>query len=215
MKNQELANIREEYEVKSLDMTAINKDPFQQFDQWFNESLSYTDKVPNAMTLATTSTTGQPSARIVLLKGVDTGFIFYTNYDSQKGQELIANPLASLLFFWSDMERQIRIEGRVEKLNTEMSDAYFAQRPKASQLGAIASPQSAIIPNRTFLEENYSKLELQHKDKSTIDRPANWGGFRVIPTKIEFWQGRSSRLHDRICYTLSKNGAWKIERLAP
>ena len=213
MKN--IADLRQDYQIKSLDIKEVASNPFQQFEKWFQEAVEAKVKEPNAMTLATASKDGRPSARIVLLKGIDEGFVFYTNYESQKGLELIKNPFASLVFCWLDMERQIRISGKVEKVSDITSDTYFNKRPKKSRLGAWTSPQSSVIPNRVFLENRYANLVEQYKDTETIPRPEHWGGFRVVPDRVEFWQGRSSRLHDRINYTLQENGTWKIERLAP
>jgi pyridoxamine 5'-phosphate oxidase len=167
------------------------------------------------MTLATASKEGIPSARIVLLKEFTLdGFVFYTNYNSQKGKEIESNPYASIVFFWVDLERQIRIEGVVEKVSEEESSSYFYSRPKGSQLGALTSPQSQTIPNRKFLEDKLVELEEEYLVKD-IPKPEHWGGYRVIPNRIEFWQGRSSRLHDRIVYIQSKDNTWKFERLAP
>ena len=170
----------------------------------------------NAMTLATVDAKGKPSARIVLLKGyTHDGFVFFTNYESAKGQELSANPNAALLFFWKELERQIRIEGTVEKISEADSDAYFHSRPAGSRIGAWVSPQSKVIPGRNFLEENYQKLMMQYPDENKVPRPPHWGGYIVKPVSFEFWQGRSSRLHDRLSFTQNAVGEWIRVRLAP
>ena len=213
-----IAHLRQDYQLKSLDIGDVDANPSLQFSKWFEEALKSEILEPNAMALATVSADGKPSARIVLLKGIHTegyGFVFYTNYDSKKGQEMAANPHVALCFNWLDLQRQIRIEGTVEKISPDISADYFSSRPKASQIGALASPQSQVVPNRAFLEENYQKITAQYADTEGVPRPENWGGYVVHPTLIEFWQGRRSRLHDRICYTRQKNGDWKIERLAP
>ena len=215
MKKIDLAHLRQDYKAKSLDVNDLAASPFLQFDQWFSEALAAAIKEPNAMVVATATPDGLPSARVVLLKGVDKkGFIFYTNYDSHKGQELQVNPQAALVFNWLDLERQIRIVGTVEKVTADLSETYFHSRPRGSQIGAIASPQSSVIADRGILEKNATDLNEKYKDID-IPRPENWGGFRVVPRQIEFWQGRSSRLHDRMRYTQQPNGDWKIERLAP
>jgi len=210
-----VADLREDYRAKSLDITDIVSNPINQFDLWFKEALNAELKEPNAMTLATADKSGSPSARIVLLKGYDEkGFVFYTNYNSRKGKELKENPNAALVFCWLDLERQIRIHGRVEIMSAIESEAYFQSRPRKSQIGAYASPQSTVITNRNILEKNVVQLEEKYKGVDQLPKPAHWGGYRVIPHSIEFWQGRSSRLHDRIRYTKEKE-SWKIERLAP
>lgn len=212
--NQEIANLRVEYKLKSLHESEVNPDALRQFDVWWNEAVQTEIYEVNAMTLATADASGNPNARIVLLKDYsDAGFVFFTNYNSKKGNELAENPKACLLFFWKELERQIRIVGKVEKLDTRESDAYFSSRPEGSRIGALTSPQSTVIPNRQFLENKYLELSQQYKGKQ-IPRPAHWGGYIVNPQRIEFWQGRPSRLHDRIVYTKQKLG-WKIERLAP
>ena len=208
-------NLRLDYKAATLLETDVHENPITQFDIWFKQALDAQILEPNAMTLATANQNGMPQARIVLLKEFDAqGFVFYSNYDSQKGLTLLENPYAALVFFWGDLERQIRIEGVVERVSEPESEAYFKLRPRGSQLGALVSPQSTIIPNRHFLEERLQKLDKQYTDKQ-IPKPENWGGFRVIPNKIEFWQGRRSRLHDRIVYTHQKDGNWNIVRLAP
>ena len=209
-----ISSIRKDYQLRSLSENDVDLNPIKQFSNWWDEALiSKIDEV-NAMTLSTITELGRPSARVVLLKGFDEdGFIFFTNYDSEKGIHLLKHPFASLVFFWKELERQVRVEGRCEKVSNKESDEYFQSRPRGSQLGAWASPQSRIIGGRELLEKNILSLERTYAD-TTIPRPPHWGGFRVIPDKIEFWQGRSSRLHDRIRYTKS-DGAWVIDRLAP
>jgi pyridoxamine 5'-phosphate oxidase len=210
-----IQNLRQDYRSASLSKSDIDKNPFQQFSKWFKEALNAKVIEPNAMTIATSSKNGIPSARIVLLKEFDeNGFVFYTNYNSQKGKELEENPFAALIFFWGDLERQIRIEGSVEKVTEEEATEYFNSRPKGSQLGAHTSPQSDTIPNRAFLEYKLADLEKEYHYKD-IPKPAHWGGYRVIPNKIEFWQGRTSRLHDRIVYLRNNDQSWRFERLAP
>lgn len=209
-----IADLRKEYTLNGLDVTDVDPNPITQFRQWFDAALQADIPEPNAMHLATVSAEGRPSGRIVLVKGVDErGFAFYTNYESQKGRELINHPMASLTFFYPELERQIRIEGRVEKVSPEESDQYFNSRPRGSQLGAWVSPQSEIIANRAELENRQQELEKQFAEQS-VPRPPHWGGFRVVPDRMEFWQGRPSRLHDRIRYRLLAGG-WIIERVAP
>jgi pyridoxamine 5'-phosphate oxidase len=209
-----LQNLRQDYKAAELDEKDIVANPFNQFEKWFTDAVNAEIFEPNIMTLATADKSGKPNARMVLLKGFDEqGFSFYTNYLSQKGKELKKNPLACLVFFWGELERQVRIEGKIEKLDKETSEAYFQSRPLDSQIGAIASPQSQIIENRKVLEDKVSLATQQYEGKS-IPKPAHWGGYIVKPTAIEFWQGRQSRLHDRIKYVLV-NGVWKIDRLAP
>ncbi len=213
--NQTIAALREDYRAKTLEITDVQANPIQQFNEWLQEALDSQIKEANAMTIATVDAQGKPAARIVLLKGFDeNGFIFYTNYDSRKGQELAANPNIAVVFFWKDLERQIRIEGIVEKVAPEISLNYFHSRPKGSQIGAWASPQSQVIPDRSILEQNVIDLRKKYRDVDNLPIPAHWGGYQIKPTFLEFWQGRSSRLHDRISYTLIEN-EWKIERLAP
>ena len=210
-----IADIRRDYSLKTLNETEVNNDPFQQFSDWWQQAIESKIDEVNAMTLATASLEGVPSARIVLLKGYDkSGFVFYTNYESAKGQELAENPRASLLFFWKELERQVRITGLVEKVSAAENDEYFLSRPTGSQIGAWASPQSHVIENRNWLENKVKELEAKFS-REQLTRPAHWGGYRVKPVIVEFWQGRSSRLHDRIQYTLQENNTWKIERLAP
>ncbi len=209
-----IQNLRQDYRTAQLAEKDIHKDPIKQFEKWFSEAMKAQLYEPNVMTLATADKSGKPNARIVLLKGFDQqGFSFYTNYLSQKGKEMKKNPQACLVFFWAELERQVRIEGRVEKLDKETSESYFHSRPKGSQIGAIASPQSQIIASREILEAKVEDLNTVYLDK-TIPKPAHWGGYIVKPTAIEFWQGRTSRLHDRIKYELI-NGKWQTARLAP
>jgi len=209
-----IADIRTEYKLRSLSESDVKPDAFEQFTVWWNEALQSDIYEVNAMTLATADKDGHPAARIVLLKGYDkNGFVFFTNYESNKGNSLAENPNACLLFFWKELERQIKIEGVVEKVSEAESDAYFNSRPEGSRIGAWTSPQSKVIAGRDFLEERYLEITSQYKDKA-ISRPPYWGGYVVKPGKIEFWQGRPSRLHDRILYTKNESG-WKIERLAP
>lgn len=211
---EDIAGMRKDYSKKELLESEVNKDPIQQFQQWWKEALATEIAEPNAMTLATTSMDAVPSARIVLMKDFnESGFIFFTNYNSFKGQQLSENPKACLLFFWKELERQVRITGLVIKLNAAESDEYFLSRPEASQIGAWASPQSQVIENRDWLDDRFQKLEKEMK--GNVHRPSHWGGYVVKPVIIEFWQGRPSRLHDRIQYTLQDDGNWKIERLAP
>ena len=209
------ADLRKEYMQRGLDESNVDADPFRQFAAWFDEARAASPVEPNAMALATVGADGRPSTRMVLLKGADErGFVFYTNYESRKGRELADTPWAALTFFWPEMERQIRIEGRVEPVAAEESDAYFHSRPVGSQLSASASRQSEVIAGREELEQRVAELSAQYQNQE-IPRPENWGGFRVIPDAIEFWQGRASRLHDRLRYRLLASGDWQIERLSP
>ncbi len=208
-----IADLRQEYRRESLDEKDAARDPLEQFTRWFDEAVKAQLPMVNAMTLATVSAAGRPSARIVLLKGVEHGgFLFYTNYQSRKGRELTANPAAALLCYWIELEREVRIEGRVEKLSAQESDDYFASRPLGSRHAAIASPQSKTVPDRAALEARFDEVAKRCGDQTP--RPAQWGGYRVIPDAMEFWQGRENRLHDRVLYTRKARG-WKIERLAP
>ena len=208
-----LAELRTDYKLASLDEGDVSASPFTQFDKWFGEAMSAELPEPNAMTLATCDASGRPSARVVLIKGVDErGLVFFTNYQSRKGQDLAVNNRAALLFFWPELERQIRIEGRVETVSAADSDTYYQSRPVLSRIGAWASPQSQILDSRTALEARFAAFSAEHGDNPP--RPAHWGGYRVVPSFFEFWQGRRSRLHDRICYRLV-DGKWKLERLAP
>jgi pyridoxamine 5'-phosphate oxidase len=206
--------LRNDYAAKSLDEQTVLKNPFEQFELWMTEAISEAVDEPNAMTLATATRDGKPSSRIVLLRGFSPkGFVFFTNYDSQKGAELTENPQASLLFFWAKLERQIRIEGVVSKASRKTSEDYFATRPRESQIGAWASAQSRVIANRRELEEKIIELEAHFEGKK-IPLPPFWGGFVVKPFSFEFWQGRKNRLHDRLLYRKTSS-AWKIERLSP
>jgi pyridoxamine 5'-phosphate oxidase len=212
---QDLAQIRTEYSRHSLDEKSILASPFGQFEKWFNEAIGAKVLEPNAMNLATVTVNNRPSSRIVLLKGFDEqGFSFYTNYQSNKGKELEQTPFCALSFFWPELERQVRIEGAVERVSAEQSDKYFKSRPRESQVGAWASPQSSVIASRQLLEDRYSAIDKKFEGKNTLTRPNQWGGYLVKPFLIEFWQGRPSRLHDRILYTLT-DGKWKVSRLAP
>lgn len=213
--DEKIASLRQEYSHKQLLESSIEPDPIQQFAMWWQEALDSKIVEANAMTLATASQDGFPSARIVLLKGFsEAGFVFYTNYNSFKAMQLAENPKACLVFFWKELERQVRITGIVERTSEEDSETYFHSRPEGSRLGAVASPQSQVIENRQWLDDHYQTILKQMQGKS-IDRPAHWGGFIVKPVIIEFWQGRPSRMHDRIQYTVLESGEWKIERLAP
>jgi pyridoxamine 5'-phosphate oxidase len=209
-----IQSLRQDYRSAAFNDTDADKSPIKQFENWFNDALKAQLYEPNVMTLATADRSGKPNARIVLLKDFnEDGFSFYTNYLSQKGKELKKNPQACLVFFWAELERQVRIEGKVEKLDKATSEAYFHTRPIGSQIGAIASPQSQVIADRAVLEAKVEELTIAYQDK-TIPKPAHWGGYIVKPVSIEFWQGRSNRLHDRIKYDLV-NGKWQRERLAP
>jgi len=210
-----IADLRKEYAAQSLLETDVAANPITQFSTWWQQALDSDIDEANAMTLATASCDGLPSARIVLLKGFNSnGFVFFTNYKSYKSIQLEENPKACLLFFWKELERQVRIVGLVKKVTAEENDSYYNSRPKYSRLGAIASPQSQVIESRHWIDEQFLSLLEKYKDKEP-PRPDYWGGYIVKPIIIEFWQGRPSRLHDRIQYTLEENGAWKIERLAP
>jgi pyridoxamine 5'-phosphate oxidase len=214
MKNTVLENIRKEYTIKTLDEYSVNPDPFLQFTAWFDEVILAGIEEPSAMFLATSGKEGNPSGRMVLLKGInEKGFIFFTNYNSLKGREIRENPNVALTFHWKELERQVRIIGRASKVTKKESDEYYQSRPFESRLSAAISPQSSVICGREFLEEERERFLSTIKDKE-IPRPSNWGGFVIKPVQFEFWQGRESRLHDRIQFRL-ENNKWIIERLAP
>lgn len=212
---QNIADLRKEYSRATLDVSNVLPVPITQFEKWFDEAVQAGISEPNAMHLATVNDQGKPSSRIVLLKGIhQQKLIFYTNYQSKKGKELEANPACALTFFWPDIERQVRIEGIAERVDGKLSDEYFQSRPRGSQVGAWASPQSAVIKDRTILEARAEQMEKKFESLKVLPRPNQWGGYQVDPLLIEFWQGRASRLHDRIQY-VKIDGAWKIYRLAP
>ncbi|MEH6308383.1 pyridoxamine 5'-phosphate oxidase [Olivibacter sp. CPCC 100613] len=211
-----IEDIRTDYRLAALSEDQIDKDPIRQFEQWFEQALHSKVIEVNAMTLATVDADGSPSARIVLLKDIENdAFVFYTNYNSQKAKEIAANPKVSLVFFWPDLQRQVRIKGTIEKVASTNSETYFHSRPAGSQLGAWASPQSDVIPNRDFLEQNLKEVSEKYKDQ-IVPKPPHWGGYKVIPFTMEFWQGRTNRLHDRILYSKDViSGNWITSRLAP
>jgi pyridoxamine 5'-phosphate oxidase len=210
-----LADLRKNYSLGSLDIPDVDPNPFRQFDKWFKQAVDAQLPEPNTMTLATVDARGRPSARIVLIKGVDErGFVFFTNYESRKGRELAENPHASLLFYWIELERQVRIDGTVVKTSDAESDAYYVSRPLGSRIGAWASEQSKVIESRALLEAREREFSAQYGENPP--RPPHWGGYRLIPDAIEFWQGRPSRLHDRLLYTRSSGSVdWTIDRLSP
>lgn len=215
LNNSLIADLREDYKAKTLTIGEVLKDPILQFEKWFTEALQANIKEANAMTLATVFNK-KPTARVVLLKGMDQkGFYFYTNYDSQKGQAIADNPNVAIVFLWKELERQIRIEGIAKKISKKKSLAYFQKRPRGSQIGAWTSPQSQVISDREVLHQKYQAIEKRFLDKEVLPLPPNWGGYCIQPDYFEFWQGRSSRLHDRLCYTLINKKKWTIERLAP
>lgn len=210
-----IAGLRRNYSQKKLLEGQVARNPFRQFEKWWKTTLRSAIPEPNAMLLATASKKGIPSGRVVLLKDYsDKGFVFFTNYESAKAKQLNENPRASLVFFWKELERQVRITGTVRKIKERESDVYFSTRPTNSRIGAWASPQSRIITGRRWLDDNFRGMQSQFEGKK-ISRPAHWGGYIVKPSAIEFWQGRPNRLHDRLLYTLQKNGRWKMVRLAP
>lgn len=209
-----ISDMRKSYERGELTETNVSEQPVRIFEQWFNEAVAAKVPEPNAMTLATVGANGRPSTRIVLIKSFDAqGIVWYTNYNSRKGHELAEHPYAALQFHWVELERVVRIEGRVEKVSAEESDAYFAKRPLDSRIGAWASPQSEVIPGRGILIENAAKYAA--KFLLQPPRPPHWGGYRLVPDMWEFWQGRKSRLHDRLRYRLTEENRWLMERLAP
>lgn len=215
IEHKEIAAIREDYVKSSLSESDVQKNPIQQFQKWFDEAMSSQVTEPTAMVVSTVSENGYPSSRVVLLKDIKAeGLSFFTNYNSRKGQEIILNPHVSALFFWPELQRQVRFEAEVEKLPKADSDEYFSIRPRGSQIGAIASPQSAIIPDRETLEKRVAEVEKEMENITEVPRPEFWGGFLLKPVRVEFWQGRGSRLHDRIVY-IKDNGNWTINRLAP
>jgi pyridoxamine 5'-phosphate oxidase len=210
-----ITHIRKDYSKSTLDIDTVNKDPIAQFEKWFQEALNSNVAEPNALTLSTVSEDGRPSGRIVLLKGIEKGkFVFYSNYQSQKGKELDKNPACGLTFFWAELERQVRIEGVASRVDAMASEKYFQSRPRESQVGAWASPQSAIISNREILDARVKQIQEKFTGLEKLPKPNQWGGFEVEPLKIEFWQGRPSRLHDRIVFT-KVDDTWQIHRLAP
>ena len=210
----DVADLRKEYTRAGLAESDVAADPIEQFRRWFDAALDAGLHEPNAMTVATATRDGSPSARVVLLKGFDSrGFVFYTNYEGRKGRELEENPRAALLFYWGELERQVRIEGTVSRVSEEESDAYYASRPRGSRLGAWASQQSRTVEGRGFLEDRIGDLEAEYEGRE-VPRPPFWGGYRVWPEVVEFWQGRENRLHDRIVYR-RQGGGWETERLQP
>lgn len=215
MNKNDISALRQEYSTRILTEAEINPDPFIQFNIWFQEASKAMETEPNAMALATADKSGKPSNRMVLLKGIeDGGFCFFTNYLSRKGENLSENPFAALLFWWSHLERQVRIEGKIEFLDPLKSDTYFKARPIGSQVGAIASPQSQIIESRADMEARFATEWEKYQETSVVQRPEYWGGYVLIPELFEFWQGRPNRLHDRIQFKLNEDGTWEMKRLA-
>ena len=211
----DLSSLRRDYEAGALHRRDLDADPIKQFERWLSDAVAAGQVEPTAMTLATATRDGRPSARVVLLKAVEpNGFVFFTNYLSQKGREIEANPNVELCFFWDKLERTVRVHGPVRRTSRAESEAYFRQRPRRSQIGALASNQSEIVADREVLERRFAELEKQH-ETTDVPTPPHWGGFRVTPETVEFWQGRRSRLHDRLRYRRDADGGWVIERLAP
>lgn len=208
-----LAAMRESYQQGALLEHAVATHPLEQFRHWLDEAVAAALPEPNAMTLATVNRQGQPSTRVVLLKGLDAGLIFYTNYQSRKAQDIAYNPQVGLNVVWLELQRQVRIEGKAEKISRSASQEYFQSRPRGSQLGALVSPQSQVIANRDVLDDALAELEQRYPD--SVPLPEHWGGYRVVPERWEFWQGRRSRLHDRLCYQQDEAGQWHVQRLAP
>ena len=209
-----IANLRKEYTLGALDGESVHPDPVRQFEEWLQEAIKAKIPEPNAMTLATSTFEGKPSARMVLLKAVgEQGFSFFTSYESRKAKNILQNPYGALVFYWAELERQVRVEGKIVKASEKESDSYFRTRPEGSKIGARASPQSKVVPNRRYLEDLMDDFKEEFVGK-TVKRPPNWGGYVLEPFLVEFWQGRKNRLHDRIQYRL-ENGVWFIERLAP
>jgi pyridoxamine 5'-phosphate oxidase len=222
----DLRDLRHEYAARGLDESELSPDPLEMFRRWMDEATAAGIGEPNAMVVSTVSSTGQPSSRMVLLKGLDEGFVFYTNFSSRKGQELAANPRCALLFPWHDLERQVRVEGTATRMTPEESQAYFSSRPRGSQVGAWASPQSAVVDSRAALDQSYAETSERFGDLEELPVPPHWGGFRVTPEVVEFWQGRRSRMHDRLRYRRTASsagspagspggGSWGVDRLAP
>lgn len=206
---------RDKYAQEELDEKTVARDPIRQFQVWFRDALSENLILPEAATLATADGNNRPAGRMVLLKQVDErGFVFYTNYASEKARALAENPFASMVFYWPQLERQVRVEGSVTRVSEQESDEYFRSRPRDSQIGALASPQSEVIESRAVLDERFRELEEEYRDRP-IERPSQWGGYRIKPERIEFWKGRKGRLHDRILYELQSDQSWSIKRLAP
>ncbi|MGA8598617.1 MAG: pyridoxamine 5'-phosphate oxidase [Bryobacteraceae bacterium] len=211
-----LANLRENYTRAELVESSVAPNPIAQFETWFSDACNSQLKEPNAMTLATASQNGQPSARIVLLKEFgDDGFVFFTSYESRKAQELDRNPLAALVFYWAELERQVRVEGTVHRTSRDQTERYFRTRPKGSRLGALASHQSAVVPSRNILENRLQELEARYYATDDVPVPELWGGYCLPPHTIEFWQGRPNRLHDRLRYTRTPGHSWHLDRLSP
>lgn len=204
-----------QYNSDSIDEKTVDRDPLKLFQRWLDEAIAAGIYLPEAMTLATSTPEGKPSARLILLKEADErGFVFYTNYNSPKARDLDSNPQAAMVFYWPQLERQVRVEGAIERTSADESDAYFKTRPRESQIGALASPQSEVIPSREALQQRARELEKLYEGRE-VERPAHWGGYRLLPERIEFWKGRPSRLHDRILYERQSDGSWSIKRLAP